>query len=70
MPPVTDASLPPAAPTPVRSLKHEAAVTELKFFISSVLSTKLDEIKLSVATKIQGSDDGKKEASKAKVAKK
>jgi hypothetical protein len=56
-------------PTP-RTVKHEAAITELKSFISSVLSSKLDEIKSSVAIKIQGSDEAKKDVSKPKSSKK
>lgn len=56
------------AKTPPRSQKHEAAIVDLKNFISSVLSTKLDDIKNSVANKIQGVDE-KKDGKGAKVKK-
>lgn len=45
---------------PARSLKHEAALADLKQFITSVLQTKLETIRSSVSQKIVGHDETKK----------
>ncbi len=42
---------------PPKSLKHEAAVNDLKNFITSILTQKLDDMKTSVSTRIQAQDD-------------
>ncbi|KAJ3363116.1 hypothetical protein HDU91_003106 [Kappamyces sp. JEL0680] len=48
------------------SPKHEAALNDLKTFISGVLATKLDEIKTAVAQKIQAQEGDQKKTGGAK----
>lgn len=65
----TKLALANATQSPPRSQKHEAAIQDLKSFITTVLSSKLDEIKNSVANKIQGGSAGGDKDAKAKVKK-
>ncbi|KAJ3276398.1 hypothetical protein HDV01_005021 [Terramyces sp. JEL0728] len=44
-------------PPPLLSPKHEAAINELKSYITSVLVTKLDEIKTTVSQKIAAQEE-------------
>jgi hypothetical protein len=50
---------------PKRSPKHEAAIMELKNYISQVLQSKMEEIKSSVAQKIIEQDPPIQKGSKA-----
>ncbi|KAJ3313874.1 hypothetical protein HDV04_001435 [Boothiomyces sp. JEL0838] len=47
----------PEEELPFKSPKHEAAVNELKSYITLVLSTKLDEIKATVSQKITAQEE-------------
>ncbi|KAJ3318699.1 hypothetical protein HDV06_004112 [Boothiomyces sp. JEL0866] len=47
----------PEESLPFRSPKHEEAINELKSYITSVLATKLDEIKAAVSQKIIAQDE-------------
>lgn len=49
---VVPAALPTAPEPPVKSAKHENAISELKTYITTVLQSKLDEITHTVTQKI------------------